>query len=297
MDLPNLNAVRAFEAAARLGGFARAAEEIGVTPAAVSKHVRGLEASLGVTLFVRGARQVTLTLEGARFAATAYEALSELAQARRGLRGARRRERVTVEVDSDILTCWLLPRVTDAVIAALDVQLDLRARPETSRGGDSEADIAIVWGLSGSGGRAGEPFLHYTVFPVCAPALALRENADEDALRALLQRARLVHDRGLYWWRRVFDQLDLTLDAAADHLFFNRSYLCMQAAEAGLGIAIGDDLVAAEALRKGTLIRLPGLTVTIDEALHLRIADGRHPRPAVQRVVRWLRDLASGASG
>ncbi|MCR9218728.1 MAG: LysR family transcriptional regulator [Alphaproteobacteria bacterium] len=291
-DIPNLNGVRAFEAAARHGGFKAAAEELGVTPAAVSRHIRNLERTLGVALFERHARHVTLTAEGGRFAVTASEALSSLALASRGLRGARGGERVVVDVDSEVMLTWLAPRLDEAALKDMGVQLDLRARPDPPRLALGEADLAITWGAQTSNGFKSELFLDYAAFPVAAPALDPPRGEDAETLAAFLRDQRLLHDRGLYWWRRACTALGMRAEEARDHVFLNRSYLCLDAAERGLGVAIGDDMTYWESLKAGRLLRLAAPTLKSRERHYLLTPDNRPTAPPVRRVVDWLRAQA-----
>lgn len=284
--LPNLNAVRAFEAAARHGSFAGAAAELSVSHAAVSRHVRNLERELGVELFLRSPRHVELSVEGRQFAQVAAESLSALAVGSAGLRRASRRSTVILEIDSELGQLWLLPRLTAARLEALDLQLDLRVRSEPPRTLTGDVDLAITWGTAAYPGYRGQPFLDYRAVPVCAPRLLAQGPAPDDP--DFYRHHRLIHERGLYWWERFLKTLGVRVEAAPDHLFFNRSYLCLAAAEAGLGLAIGDDLTCQEALLAGRLVRLPGQPLPSRERYYLQVPDSRVLAPGVRRLRDWL---------
>jgi DNA-binding transcriptional LysR family regulator len=119
--LPNLNALRAFDAAARQGSFVGAAGELGVSHAAVSRHVRHLEADLGVALFERHARHVVLTGEGRLFARTVAASLSALEIGTGRLRRGVGRSTVVLDVESDLATRWLMPLLTADALDELNV--------------------------------------------------------------------------------------------------------------------------------------------------------------------------------
>jgi LysR family glycine cleavage system transcriptional activator len=289
--LPNLNAVRAFDAAARHGSFSAAADELGVSHAAVSRHVRNLEAELGVELFERHARHVVLTGEGSLFARTAATALSSLevgtGRMRRGGAGT-----VVLDVESDFATRWLMPRLAGGALDAMGINVDLRVRPDPPRSVLGDADLAVTWGQAYCTGYRSRPFLSFFPVVVAAPDLIARGPAPEDP--AFFLSHRLIHERGLYWWKSFLDLMGLSVEDADRHLFLNRSHLCMDAAVRGLGLAIGDDIMCREYLEQGRLKTVPGPTMRPrDRYFLLEPEAGPLSRPA--RIVRdWLMAEADG---
>ncbi len=284
--LPNLNAVRAFEAAARHGSFARAADELGVSHTAVSRHVRALEAELGVALFERHARHVVLTGEGSLFARTAADSLSSLELGTGRLRRGGGQGSVVLDVDADLATRWLMPLLNEAALTTLDVTLDLRVRPDPPRTVLGDVDLAITWGAVRCVGFAAELFVDFDAFPVAAPALVAADPAPDAP--AFYTRHRLIHERGLYWWRTAFTALGLAFETTAGHLFFNRSHLCIDAAARGLGLAIGDDLLCRDHLAAGTLVRPPGPMLPARDHYFLLTPDTATLSRPVRRVRDWL---------
>ncbi len=284
--LPNLNALRAFDAAARQGSFARAADELGVSHAAVSRQVRNLESELGVALFERHARHVVLTGEGSLLARTVADSLSALEIDTGRLRRRVGRRTVVLDIESDLATRWLMPLLTEAALVELNVHLDIRVRPDPPRAVLGDADLALTWGPAQCTGFRTEPFLDFDGFPVAAPALIEKGPALDDPAFFLVHR--LIHERGIFWWRRCFEALGLSLDDAAGHLYFNRSHLCVDAAMRGIGIAIGDDVICDEALRSGTLVRLPEPVMASRERYFMLVPDTRHLSQPVRRVRDWL---------
>jgi LysR family glycine cleavage system transcriptional activator len=288
--LPNLNALRAFDAAARQGSFVGAAEELGVSHAAVSRHVRNLEAELGTALFERHARHVVLTGEGALFAKTVSESLSSLEIGAGRLRRGFVRSTVVLDIESDLAVSWLMPHLTEDVLDALNVHLDVRVRPDPPRLVLGDADLAVSWGAVQCTGFKTERFLDPIVFPVASPALFGAGTKLEDP--GIFTNNRLIHERGLYWWRRSFETLGLSLDDAAGHLFFNRSHLCIEAAVRGLGIAMGDDATCAAHLATGALVRLPRPEMPSRDRYYLLVPDRTQLSRPVRHVRDWLIEVA-----
>ncbi len=289
--LPNLNAIRAFDAAARHGSFARAADELGVSHAAVSRHVRNLEAELGVALFQRYARHVVLTGEGSFFARTAADALNSLEIGTGRLRRGGGRSTVVLDVESDLATRWLMPLLSDEKLNALDVNLDVRIRPDPPRTVLGDADLALTWGAASCTGFKATPFLDFKAFPIAAPSLVAAGSGAEDS--AVFTSHRLIHERGIYWWRTYFDAMNLSFDEAAGHLFFNRSYLCIDAAVRGLGLAIGDNVICRDHLASGALVRLGGPVLPGRDRYYLLVPDTSALSGPVQQVLDWLLESAS----
>jgi len=290
-ELPNLNAIRAFDAAARHGSFAQAADELGVSHAAVSRHVRNLEAELGVELFERHARYIVLTGEGSLFARTAANSLSRLELGTRRLRRGGGRSTVILDVESDLATRWLMPLLTDETLSALNVNLDVCIRPDPPRSVLGEAELALTLGAVSCVGFKATPFLDYEAFPVAAPSLLA--SGLEQETPAFFTAHRLIHERGIYWWRSYFDALGLNFDDAAGHLFFNRSHLCIDAAVRGLGLTIGDDVVCRDHLASGALVRLFGPALPNRARYYLLVPDTTSLSGPVRQVRDWLRESAA----
>ncbi len=293
--LPNLNAIRAFEAAARHGSFARAADELGVSHAAVSRHVRNLEAELGVALFQRHARHVVLTGEGSFFARTAADSLAALEVGSGRLRRGGSRSTVVLDVETDVGTRWLMPRLSAAGLEGLGVNLDLRIRPDPPRSVLGDVDLAITWGPVSCIGFKTAPLMDCETFPAAAPSLL--EQGPEPGDPALYSSHRLIHERGLYWWRRYFEAMALDFDAAAGHLYFNRSHLCADAAVRGLGLVIGDVILFGDHLASGALLRLPGARLSSRDGYYLLTPDTRTLSGPVRQVRDWLVEQARETVG
>jgi LysR family glycine cleavage system transcriptional activator len=231
---PNLNAARAFEAAARHESFARAAGELGVTQAAVSRHVRNLEEELGFALFERGHRSISLTPEGRGYADRLAEGFAIISNAGNSSASGRPK-RVVLDIDSDLAVSWLLPRLSNAVLSEMQVELDLRSRLDWPRHLPSDSDLAIVWGGYESPGFQSRPYLKSTAFVISAPMLEGGVAPPEDP--TLFGNYCLIHERTDGWWRKIMAKAGVH-PASSRNIYFHRTYLIADAAARGLGLAV-----------------------------------------------------------
>lgn len=286
---PNLNAARAFEAAARHESFARAAGELGVTQAAVSRHVRNLEEELGFALFERGHRSISLTPEGRTYADRLAEGFAIISNA--GDRGAfGQPRRVVLDADSDLAASWLLPRLSNAMLSEMEVELDLRSRLDWPRHLPSDSDLAIVWGGYESAGFQSRPFLKSTAFVISAPMLEGGVAPPQDP--TLFGNYCLIHERTDGWWRKIMAKAGVETTSSRN-IYFHRTYLIADAAARGLGLAVGEDVICAERLKEGSLIRLPGPSLPGSRMFFLLEPAGRRLTPSVRRLRDWLMAEAS----
>ena len=251
MSLPSLNALRAFEAAARHLSLTRAGRELHVTQSAVSHQVRHLEEELAIDLFERRPRALRLTAAGETLALAAREAFARIADATQRIE--HHSERLSVSVLPSFGARWLLPRLKR--FAAISPRIDLRihASTEPCDFTTDGVDVAIRYGRGGWKGLRCERLLSEEIFPVCNPRLArsLRSVAD-------LRRHSLLHDeaRGAHggWseWLRAAGA------AAVDphrQMIFTDSHLMLQAAAEGQGVALARSVLADGDLLSGRLVR------------------------------------------
>ena len=168
-SLPPLTALIAFEAAGRLQSFTRAAEELNVTQAAVSRQIRLLEENLGKPLFIRAHRSVELTLDGRNYLHTVVNALSHVSAATREIRSAGHEVRLTVAADQSIAHLWLMPRPHDFRATHAHVSLHLVASDEEDSCLSGEIDVALIHGDGNWAAHESELLFPEEVFPVCSP--------------------------------------------------------------------------------------------------------------------------------
>ncbi|MGB0694917.1 MAG: LysR family transcriptional regulator [Rhodospirillaceae bacterium] len=246
---PNLTALRAFEAAARLGSFAEAAQDLALTPAAISRAIARLEDELGFALFHRAHRAVSLTEAGARYAQRVTEGFRQLALDPSDAPTAR--ARLTVEVEATFLRQWLLPRLRDPAFQALDLALTLRAHQDPLRVIPAPADLAIVWGFADYSGFKRTRLVSPKTILVAAPALGVTSIAE-------VAEAGLIHEANEHWWRLIYQEAGLPYPEQARALTVNRCDLPIDAARLGLGVCVADDVIAEPDLRTGALLPVAG---------------------------------------
>ncbi|MEM6899197.1 MAG: LysR family transcriptional regulator [Pseudomonadota bacterium] len=268
-----------FLQAARHGSFAEAAASLHVTQAAVSKQVATLEHRLGAALFERGHRSITLTEAGRRYLCVAEGVIALLESGQSEAVQAAAHETLTVEVDYEFLNFFLSPRLP-RLRAALP-GIGLRFVPEmlAPRRGGAVCDMAIIYGHPGERGAKPERLTGFTVFAVGAPSFL-------DGASAPLAELPLLHDLDTFWWEAVLKAEGIT--RSDPPVILGHGALAIHAAVAGKGLAVGDDLLCAEALMAGALVpvgtaRFPG------RADYWLTSVGKAPERAVEREFRaWL---------
>ena len=283
--LPLLNQLRAFEAAARAQSFTKAAEELFVTHAAVSRHVRELEEWLGTQLFVRTGRGVVLTDAGKRYAARLTPIFDAIAEATRDAMIEGDSSHLTVAPDGAFASRWLVPRLGKFNAAHPDIELDVSPGEYISDFYSGEDDIAVRYGAGNWPEVEAEFLCKARIFPVCAPGL-IRDSppAKPDALENFT----LLHENSRQWWAdwlRAAGSKNADL-AWAGPLFQN--YLAIQAAEAGQGIALADQIIATDALLAGRLVRPLDFETSEDEGYWLVWGKGLKLNSTGLAFRQWL---------
>jgi LysR family glycine cleavage system transcriptional activator len=277
---PPLTALRAFEAAARLGGFAAAAAELGVTAGAVAAQVKGLEDHLGADLFDRQVRGVRLTAIGERSLpalAAAFDALGEAVQV---LRAEAAPGAVHIATLPAIADLWLQPRLAAIRAALPGVGLSVTAMerpPDLKR---VPFDMSLFFLPEGTGRTLAED----VIYPVCAPTLAaeLREPADLARVPCLTDSA----------W--AGDWAEWAMHAMPGQTFsprgpvFSLYALAVREAAAGAGVLMGHEALIAPALQAGTLVAPFPIRVRLARVLSLRSLRPARPGTVRARVADLL---------
>ncbi len=284
--LPPLNALRAFEAAARHLSFTKAAEELNVTQAAVSHQVKALEQHLGLKLFRRLNRALLLTEQGQMCLATAREAFDRIAEIAERLRASDARGTLTVSLLPSFAAKWLVPRLGRFRLAHPDI--DVRVAPD-ERLVDfarDDVDVGIRYGEGRYPGLNTIRLLEEEVFPVCSPALG----ADGHPLRnpSDLAHQTLLHDEGHDGWRTWLLAADLPeIDPTRGPIFTDSSNL-VQAAVEGQGVALARGALAAADLAAERLIRPFALSLPAAYAYYIVCPKATAETPKVKAFTTWL---------
>lgn len=294
--LPPLNALRAFEAAARHASFALAAEELGVTPAAVSQQVKALEQQLQVPLFLRQARGLALTNAGRAYLPGLTDGLDRLASATAHLREGQASGTLTLTMLASFAAGWLVPRLGRfrAQYPGIDLRIDTSRRlVDFAR---EDVDLAIRFGAGPFKGLQAVHLLDEELFPVASPALL--HGAQPLSRFEDLVRHQLLHDMDAHpdqpWmsWPRWFEREGLPPQAAARGLFFTDSNVLVAAAVAGQGVALGRAPHLGEHLAKGRLVRLFEQSWMSDWRYYVVGPAAQFKRPLVKMLVEWLLEEA-----
>lgn len=251
--LPSLHTLHVFETTARRLSFTRAADELHLTQAAVSRQIRQLEEAIDQPLFVRLHRRVELTPVGERLAADLSQSFMQIARSVAQARGETR-ERLRLSVEPAFAARWLLPRLPRFVASEpqIDVEVD---STEIMRELGSETDMAIryIEGPRRSPQRSAILLAEVAMYPVLAPSL-LRPGQSLRKAEDLLQYP-LLHEDEDRSWQTWFRAAGLPGISIPRRMRFNDVALVLQAAVNGHGVALGDDLLAADDLKTGRLIR------------------------------------------
>jgi LysR family glycine cleavage system transcriptional activator len=291
--LPPLNSLRAFEAAARHLSFTRAAEELHVTPAAISHHVKALEDHLGVKLFRRLNRAVRLTDAGQACVAGLSDAFERMAVALERLRAQECSGPLTVSTSPALAAKWLVPRLERFQELHPEIDVRVSAAMRLVDFAREDVDVAIRYGTGSYPGLLTELLLTNEVVPVCAPALL----AGPRPLRAPgdLRHHTLLHDDtrttdGAYpnWamWLRAAGLEDVD---AARGTRFDYPGLVLEAAAAGDGVALALSTIAAADLAAGRLVKPFAVAVPTPFAYYVVCPQATAERPKVAAFRRWLR--------
>jgi DNA-binding transcriptional LysR family regulator len=254
ITLPPLENLRAFEAAARLGSFSAAGDQLGVTHGAVSRRIAGLEQWLGQTLFRRGGRGVTLTPDGDRLFARTIQAFELLSEGSDRWQDVRRGSVVRLTSLRAVCSQWIIPRLRDLETDGQRIRIDLVV--DDSRPLDMEEfaiDLAIRVGPNPIAGRTSLKLLEEDCFPVANAELATR--IGDGGVDSLLDFP-LLNNRDATLWKAWLRSFGVAYRPRPEDRRFSDYGLVLRAAEEGLGIAIGRPLLITEAIKRGRLIRL-----------------------------------------
>ncbi|HUN67274.1 MAG TPA: transcriptional regulator GcvA [Burkholderiales bacterium] len=303
--LPSLNALRAFEAAARHLSFAAAAQELHVTPAAVSHQIKGLEADLGLLLFRRLKRGLQLTRSGEAFLPKLREGFERLGEAVDDLRSRNEPGTLAVSVATSFATRWLAPRLHRFVAAhpELDVRISASTRLiDPAKGGIGpaddlagspveDADIVVRFGTGDYPGFRVDKMLSVAVTPLCSPRL----NAGEHPIRSAADLAHhvLIHDNVRYddgrpLWDVWFEAAGLPGMDTSHGLRFSHAMLALEAAAEGMGVELGMPVLATSDLASGRLIAPLALSLPLKFGYHIVSDPVAAQRADVVAFRNWL---------
>ncbi len=250
-DLPSLNALRAFEAAARYTSFTRAAKELSVTQGAVSRQVKQLETQLGVILFLRNHKQLKLTEQGMLLLPALTRAFTIMADAVDQIKN--QNQDLSLKVHPTFAIRWLIPRLHIFQSLYPDIRVRLTTSSENVDFSQENFDAGITHLGADQPGVIREIILKEQLIPVCAPILAKGERplqTPED-----LRHHTLLHNNpNLKEWQTWAEQNNINNLSLEHGQVFEVDDAALQAATAGLGVALGDLFLIREELASNRLV-------------------------------------------
>ena len=252
--LPPLKSIQAFEAAARLGSFMRAAEEMHITPSAVSHRIRELERELGLQLFHRIHRSIVITDAGKRYAEEISEAFGRMEAATLAASRGGKADLVTVHAVPSFAALWLMPRLARFTQVNPDVDLRLNASTDHIDLADGAVDFDIRYGhVLAQAGVVVEELPEETIVALCSPKLCAGRTGIKRPKD--LSHHMLIHSEvNLYRWRdwqRDHPAVELNLQRGPR---FDRTFMAINAAIDGLGVCLESLMLAQRELDSGRLV-------------------------------------------
>jgi DNA-binding transcriptional LysR family regulator len=250
LSLP-LRSIGVFHATARLGSVAKAAGELGVTPSAVSQQIHSLETLLGTSLLVKAGRRIKLTEAGERYFDSIAAGMEQIFEATDRVRGYRAVTSLTIRASPTLSSKWLLPRLASFIEAhpQIDVRLDGTSEPTDFNRED--VDLEIRHGTGAWMGLFVEGIADESFFPVCARAYAEPASIEPESLA----KHRLIHSaKSQVQWPAWFKTMGVAPERRWRRVLFDRSHMAIDAAAAGMGIALESYLMMWRELRDGLLV-------------------------------------------
>lgn len=294
--LPPLNALKAFEAAARHLSFAGAAEELHLTPSAISHQIKGLEDLLGVALFERRGRGVMLSSAGGRYYPALRQAFDQMQSATDALRVNDGLGSLTINVLPTFAIRWLVPQLSDFQRRHPEIEVRMTTNVETIDFARSDADAAVRFGAGKWAGLRARLLMREQIVPVCIPALL--EGRPPLAVPADLKHYPLLHDvnRPDSWrqWLTAVGERGVDPERG---LKLETTNLAVQGALQGLGIVMVNPRLVRPELEAGTLIEPFGFHLSTDAGYYLVYPQGRENRPRLKAFEEWLAGTVARMAG
>ncbi|MEM6312405.1 MAG: LysR substrate-binding domain-containing protein [Pseudomonadota bacterium] len=289
MRLPSTDSLITFERAAKNLNFKKAAKELNMTPSAVSQQIAKLEASLGVELFSRNSKGVSVTEAGEVYIKEVHKALALLRTATRHAVETSKQQPIKIATYTPFSTYWLFPRVNELYeqdpTLSLDIESVTRQVDVTLR----DADVMIEFGPLERAQEDGHlPLFPRTSRPLCSPEFLERHGplqTVDDLRHVPLLHNLATEDEWLDWFAAAEGAAD---PPPAQHRFRDRGS-CLSAAEKGLGVALGCTHLVQHDLREGKLITPFDTTVAYEEGYYVRISGAANRIQRVDKLLAWFR--------
>jgi LysR family glycine cleavage system transcriptional activator len=293
-DLPPLSGLISFETVARRLSFAKAAEELHLTPSAVSHQIAKLEQFLGFLLFERSPRGITLSDTGENYLKRVAGALDAIGNATNDVRKGVRNT-LYVHSTPSFASMWLMPRLSGFARKHPEIALSLSASPNHSDFASGQVDIDIRYGRPDWPRLVVEPVFEENILPLASPDFLVRQSihAPSDLLHCPLIQSTV----SIVQWPAWFASRGLIGTPERFAFRFDRAYLALEAAVQGLGVALESDQIAAQHVVSGRLRPVFHPAWALPVRAHFIVYPERHAhRIEVTRFVSWLRDQVAAAA-
>jgi LysR family transcriptional regulator, glycine cleavage system transcriptional activator len=287
-DLPPLPWLRTYEVSARHLSFTAAAQELGLSQAAVSKQIKLLELKLGEPLFIRLPRSLKLTMAGEAFLPKVRDAFERLASGADEVFGPPRSDILTVRAATGFAVNWLAPRLPDFMKRHPHIALRLISSVWNEEDASPVYDLDIRYGDGKWAGEHADRLTYETIQPVCSPALLSGLKSPQD-----LRHYTLIHVLGYKeGWALWLKAAGVDMRAQQPALQLDTSLLAFEMAAAGAGIAMGRSSLLEKELRSGRLVAPFALQVPVEEAFYLVTRDTAENAPHAMLFKNWLLNAA-----
>jgi LysR family glycine cleavage system transcriptional activator len=286
-NIPPIRGVIAFEAIVRHASFSKAAEELNLTPSAVSHQVASLEDYVGCALFERTSRGANLTPAGERFQRNLAGALGLINSAADSARQDKGDEVLRIHSAPSFATLWLMPRLQDFIITNPGIQIGLSTSLNSSDFLQGEVDLDIRYGATCWPDLHVEPIFADEITPMISPKMLERVHIarPEDLLAQNL----ILSEGTFVQWPQWFATHRIRVSPTQYSLSFDRTYMVLEAAAQGWGIALDSTRLAEQMLHRGQLVRVfPNEKGISLYAYHLVYPHTHGARSTVARFVAWL---------
>lgn len=286
----NLKATEYFEAVARLGTVTKAAQELGVSPSAVSQQLSALETQFGVKLFRREKRRLILTLDGDRLFQTTTQAFGALRNARSAIGRQRDMRSLTIRVSPSFGVRWLGPRIATFAADNPDWNIRVDATPDFTAFETEAVDLDLRYGLGGWAGLMVEPILNDMALPMCSPEYLRKLTAISPDPAEQLRHARLIDSvKTIYRWDIWLAANRIELPDLSYPFRFDRSSMSVEMAKQGGGVALDSAVLCLGELERGELVPLAPVFPVISFDAYWVVCPPRHlNRRIVKRFADWV---------
>lgn len=286
-SLPPLNAVRAFETAARHLSFSRAAEELGVTQGAISKHVIALEDFIGAQVFVRSPTGLSLTQEGYTLMEALRPAFAMMTDAFAHYhRRPPRSNTCRIATLASFASQFLVPKLPEFYAKHPDIGIEFITSVRLVDLTREEADIGVRYGLGQYEGLVSTPLVKGALAPVCSPAVLAEAGGDVERLIASVRR---IQTAGYNEWRDWSAAAGVDISATQPAWVIEDFLVAIRAVTGGQGLALLPRILVQEELATGQLIEFSPTRLELEHTFHVAHTSASIRRPFVQTVVDWLR--------